>query len=198
MWDANLGKTQCGSTKTDATAATFVCCEPRLLFAAMIFASCKCMESRTPYFLCAYTCHLQLAQSHPPLIRCCCRSYIPAVCQGILFYNHVQQTYSLHEATFTYTSHILVSASLLLVATHTDPSKYFICLSWVYIARYLQCIINTVSACVSQFANLGQIQVWPGLLSRSAVVTRFQRWLIWQILQAIIWDFNENITCVIF
>jgi len=35
----------------------------------------------------------------------------------------MQQTYSLHEATSTYTSHVFVSASLW-VATPTNPSRY--------------------------------------------------------------------------
>ena len=51
---------------TDATA-TFVYCDPRSLFAAMTFACCKCTESHTPHFLCAYASNnhnLQLAQSH--------------------------------------------------------------------------------------------------------------------------------------
>jgi len=38
---------------------------------------------------------------------------------------HVQQTYSLHEATSTYTSHVFVSTSLRL-ATPTNPSKYLL------------------------------------------------------------------------
>ena len=36
---------------------------------------------------------------------------------------HMQQTYSFHEATSTYTSHFLVSASLQ-VATRTNPLRY--------------------------------------------------------------------------
>ena len=67
-----------------------------------------------PLFLCAYVCnnhHLQLAEPRP-LIHCCYRSSTSAVCQGILSCNHVQQTCSLREATSTYTSHILLSASL--------------------------------------------------------------------------------------
>ena len=50
-----------------------------------------------------------------------CREYYSAI------------TYSLHDATSTYTRNVLVSASLL-VATPTDPSRY---LFLVYIARYL-------------------------------------------------------------
>ena len=130
----------------------------------MIFASCKCMESPTLNFFCAYACnnwHLQLVQSH---------AHWSAAVAGVLPLSmpgniHMQQTYSLHEATSTYTSHVLVSASLW-VATPTNPSRYvFAYHDYTLLRRYLQLVVNILSKSVPQFTNPGHIRVWPGLLS---------------------------------
>ena len=58
----------------------------------------------------------------------------------------MHQTYSLHKATFTYTSHILVSASLW-IATPTDPSR---CL-FVYCEYAL---LGTYNALLTQFLSV--------------------------------------------
>ena len=84
--------------------------EPHPLFKAMIFACCKCTENSALYFFCTYACkncHLQLDQSNA--INLLLQEFSPCSMPGNI---HVRQTYSLHKATSTYTSHVLVSASL--------------------------------------------------------------------------------------
>jgi len=106
-----------------------------------LFLVCICMQ-QLPFTACIVP--------HPLI---CCRSSTPAICQGILSCNHVQWSYNLHEATSIFTSHILVSTSLN-VAIPTNPMGYQF-LSWVYIARFLQCVISTISECVPQFITSG-------------------------------------------
>ena len=125
MWGAKLRKARYGSTTTDATA-TFAYHEPHSLLATMIFAGCKWRENHTPRFLYVYAwnnCHLQLHRAMPinPLLL---EEFYPCS-KRILFCNHVQQTYSLHKATSTYTSHVLVSASLQ-VAIPTETYLFLV------------------------------------------------------------------------
>ena len=59
---------------------------------------------------------------------------------------HVQQIYSMHEATSTYASHVLVSASLQ-VATPTNPSRYLF-------AYHEYTLLGTCNAFLTQFLSV--------------------------------------------
>ena len=172
MWGAKLRKARYGSTTTDATA-TFAYHEPHSLLATMIFAGCKWRENHTPRFLYVYAwnnCHLQLHRAMPinPLLL---EEFYPCS-KRILFCNHVQQTYSLHKATSTYTSHVLVSASLQ-VAIPTKPSCY------LFVSRKYTLLGTYSTMCHwHNFWKCSTMWVTSRLLPGSAVMTQFQCWLI--------------------
>ena len=94
--------------------------EPCPLF-AMIFACYKYMESQTSYF-CVHYAKISYYSVHraTPINPLLFQECYPYSMPGNII---LQQTYSLHEATSTFVSHVLVSASLR-VATPTNPSRY--------------------------------------------------------------------------
>jgi len=61
---------------------------------------------------------------------------------SMLWIIHMQQTFSLHETTSTYTSHVFVSASLQ-IATPTNPSRYIF--AYALLGTYLQRVVSTIS-----------------------------------------------------
>ena len=151
--------------------------EPRPLFEAMIFASCKCMESPALVHMHAIIAIYSLLRATPINMLLLQKLYSCSMPGNI----HAQQTYSLHETTSTYTSHVLVSASLQ-VATPTNPSRYLF-------AYREYTLLGTCNALLTQFLSVFYslpIRVTsgshPGLtriairVTGSAVVTRFQRW----------------------
>ena len=164
-----LRKAWYGRITADATA-TFAYHEPHPLFEAMIFTCCKC----TPLISCMHI-HAKIAiyslhRATP--INLMLQEFYTCSMPGNI---HMQQTYSSTkplppiQATFL---------CLQAYGTHTYRSiEISICLSWVYIARYLQSVVSTISERVLQFTNPGHIQVWLRLLSGPAVATWFQSWL---------------------
>ena len=85
----------------------------------MIFASCNCTESPALVHMHAIIAIYSLLRATPINLLLLQKFYSCSM-PGII---HVQQTCSLHKTTSTYTSHVLVSASLQ-VATPTNPSRY--------------------------------------------------------------------------
>ena len=109
-----IKKTLYGSAIIDSTATFVFVSHTHFLQWYSLAAS-----AQRATHVCTYVCnncHLQFAQSHTHHLLLqdsrvlplqCAREYYPA--------KHMQQTYSLHEATFTFTSHIPVCASLQIV-----------------------------------------------------------------------------------
>ena len=122
--------------------------EPHPLLATMILACCKVdREPHSLFLVCMHETIVIYSCTEPrPSINYCWRGSTPAECQGILFCNYVQQTYSLHEATSTYTSHVLVFASLQ-VATPTEPLRYL----FIY---HEYTLLGTYNALLTQFLNM--------------------------------------------
>ena len=140
----------------------------------MIFASCKCTESPALVHMHTIIAIYSLLRATPINLLLLQKFYSCSMPGNI----HVQQTYSLHETTSTYTSHVLVSASLQ-VAT---PTRYLF-------AYREYTLLGTCNALLTQFLSVFHslpIRVtsrsYPGLtriairVTGSAVVTRFQRW----------------------
>ena len=151
-------------------------------FFAMISVGCKCTES---HILCVHiyaTIDIYSLHRATPINPLLLQDMLPLqYARKYYSVKHEQQTYSLHEATPTFTSHIPVSASSQ-VAAPTDPSRYLFAIVCIhrYVRRYLQHVITTVSEHVPRLTNPGHIPV-KFLVSRStwsAVVTRFQCWCI--------------------
>jgi len=88
-----------------------------------------------------------------PLI-CCCRSSTPAVCQGIFACSRrIACTKPLPPIQ-------VMLLCLQAYGSHTYRSiEISICLSWVYIARYLQSVVSTISERVLQLTNPGLTQI---------------------------------------
>jgi len=148
-WDVKLRKVRNGS-KT----ATFTYREPRPLFQWYLLAA---NARRSPPLISECICMQQLlftACTEPhPLICCCCRSSTPAIYQGIFTCSRLAQSYF----------HLYSPCRCVckLVDSHTYQSiEISICLLWVYIARYLQHVVNIICERVPQFTNPSQ-QLWP-------------------------------------
>jgi len=105
------------SATMDATA-TFAYCEPCPLWYLLAASA----QRVTPLISCVHM-HATIAIYNLHRATLINPLLVQELCQGISSWNHMQQTNSLHEVTYTYTSHVLVSASLK-VATPTDPSRY--------------------------------------------------------------------------
>ena len=111
-----------------------------------------------PLFLeCIYMQHLPFtACTEPHQLICCCRSSTPVVYQRIFTCSRLigcTKPLPPIQATFL---------CLQAYGSHTYRSiDISICLSWVYIARYLQSIVSTIPECALQFTKPGHIQVWP-------------------------------------
>ena len=149
--------------------------EPRPLFETMILLAANGRESRPLFLYCICTLQFPFTAS--------CSEPCPLLLQELSMPRniHVQQTYSLHEATSTYKSHVFMSTSLR-VATPTNPS--------VYLLAYREyTLLGTWNALFAQFLSVFHslpIQATsgshPGLnriairVTGSAVVTQFQRW----------------------
>ena len=139
----------------------------------MIFACCKCTESPALVHMHAIIAIYSLLRATPINLLLLQKFYSCSMPGNI----HVQQTYSLHETTSTYISHVLVSASLQ-VATPTNPSRYLF-------AYREYTLLGTCNALLTQFLSVFHsllirvtsgsypgltriaIRVWPGLLSGS-------------------------------
>jgi len=132
--------------------------EPHPLFEAMIFACCKCTESPALVHMHAIIAIYSLLRATPINLLLLQKFYSCSMPGNI----HVQQTDSLYETTSTYTSHVLVSASLQ-VATPTNPSRYLFAYH-----EYIGTCNALLTQSVPQFTN--------PVTSGSAVVTRFQHW----------------------
>ena len=140
----------------------------------MVFASCKCTESSTLVYMHAIIAIYSLLRATPINLQLLQKFYSCNMPGNI----HVQQTYSLHETTSTYTSHVLVSASLQ-VATPTNPWRYLLAYreytllgTWNALLTQLLSVFHSLPIRVTSRSD----PVWVAGSSGSAVVTRFQRW----------------------
>ena len=147
------------------------------------FACCNCTGSSAPYFFSAhacYNCHLKLSQSHA---HYCCRSSTIAVCQGIF-------TCSILIACMSH-FHLYKPRCCVykLTGSHTYQSiVIFTCLSWVYIARYLKCVLTQflsvfhslpirVTSRSDPDCYLGQ-QLWPGFNADLYTILDWKNWFL--------------------
>jgi len=129
----------------------------------MIFASCKCPES--PALVHMHIAIYSLLRATPINLLLLQKFYSCSMPGNI----HVQQTYRLQA---TYTSHVLVSASLQVV-TPTNPLRYLF-------AYCEYALLGTCNALLTQCSTVYQSGSHPGHIrvtgsSGSVVVTQFQR-----------------------